>query len=203
MYSLYAFGVPVLLTLMVVSMDYLSFIPDAWQPKMGIERCWLRSMTKGLTLLNFLIQFLFISRFPYNRVRLCISSHINNPVHQCHSLFNNCIQNIPSAKGNICYSQWRQSQAYWKWRWHRQVIKRLSSSFFDNSEIIFLLHFRFFLYLRLFIVMGATWTMESISWIFENSVLFYITDILNCLQGFIIFILFVWKPKVKTLIQRR
>ncbi|CAO1406462.1 unnamed protein product [Diamesa serratosioi] len=63
---------------------------------------------------------------------------------------------------------------------------------------------RFFLYLRLFIVMGATWSMESVSWLFESSyVVFYISDILNCLQGFIIFMLFVWKPKVKSLILKR
>jgi len=62
---------------------------------------------------------------------------------------------------------------------------------------------RFFLYLRLFIVMGVTWSMESVSFIFENEFVFYVSDILNCLQGFIIFILFVWKPKVKKLIVRR
>lgn len=64
--------------------------------------------------------------------------------------------------------------------------------------------FRFFLYLRLFIVMGVTWSMEAISWVFpDNQFMFYASDFLNCLQGFIIFILFVWKPKVKNLIIRR
>lgn len=51
--------------------------------------------------------------------------------------------------------------------------------------------------------MGATWSMESISWVFESTYIFYVSDLLNCLQGFIIFILFVWKPKVKKLIIRR
>lgn len=62
---------------------------------------------------------------------------------------------------------------------------------------------RFFLYLRLFIIMGATWCMESISWVFDNNIVFYVSDFLNCVQGFIIFILFVWKPKVKKLIIKR
>lgn len=45
--------------------------------------------------------------------------------------------------------------------------------------------------------------MESISFMFEQTLIFYVTDVLNSLQGFVIFILFVWKPKVKKLIMRR
>ncbi|CAO1412363.1 unnamed protein product [Diamesa tonsa] len=63
---------------------------------------------------------------------------------------------------------------------------------------------KFYLYLRLFIIMGVTWVMESVSWVFENSsYMFVFTDALNCLQGFIIFFLFVWKPKVIELIKKR
>lgn len=45
--------------------------------------------------------------------------------------------------------------------------------------------------------------MEAISWVFESPFVFYVSDILNCLQGFIIFILFVWKPKVRNLIIKK
>lgn len=62
---------------------------------------------------------------------------------------------------------------------------------------------KFFMYLRLFIVMGATWLMESISFFFETPYIFYVTDILNCLQGIFIFVLFVWKPKVKKILLKR
>ncbi|KAG5672361.1 hypothetical protein PVAND_002494 [Polypedilum vanderplanki] len=62
---------------------------------------------------------------------------------------------------------------------------------------------RYFLYLRLFIIMGVTWSMESISWVFQSVWIFYVCDFLNCIQGLIIFILFVWKPKVKQLIIKR
>ncbi|GAB0093375.1 Methuselah, N-terminal domain [Sergentomyia squamirostris] len=63
---------------------------------------------------------------------------------------------------------------------------------------------RFSLYLRLFIVMGVTWAMEVISWLVDpQSWVFYISDIGNCLQGFFIFMLFVWKPKIKKLIIKR
>uniref|UniRef100_A0A1Q3FLM5 Putative g-protein coupled receptor mth2 n=1 Tax=Culex tarsalis TaxID=7177 RepID=A0A1Q3FLM5_CULTA len=64
--------------------------------------------------------------------------------------------------------------------------------------------YRFSLYLRLFVVMGITWTFELISWaIGENGYLFYVTDVCNCLLGVIIFFLFVWKKKVRQLALKR
>lgn len=62
---------------------------------------------------------------------------------------------------------------------------------------------KFILYLRLFIVMGVTWMMESVSFLFKTPYIFYVTDVLNCLQGLLIFIFFVWKKKVRKLILRR
>lgn len=79
-----------------------------------------------------------------------------------------------------------------------------------GSTIVFVLlilfsslFFRFFLYLRLFIVMGVFWIIEIISWALYNSFVLHVFDILNCLQGFIIFFMFVWKAKVKKMILRR
>jgi G protein-coupled receptor Mth (Methuselah protein) len=67
---------------------------------------------------------------------------------------------------------------------------------------------RFILYVRLFIVMGITWTAELVSWSFESEKdnlrwVFFFTDICNCIQGIIIFFLFVWKPKVRELVCSR
>jgi G protein-coupled receptor Mth (Methuselah protein) len=67
---------------------------------------------------------------------------------------------------------------------------------------------RFILYVRLFIVMGITWTAEVVAWAFQSEKddlkwVFFFTDICNCIQGIIIFFLFVWKPKVKELIFSR
>ncbi|XP_031366257.1 G-protein coupled receptor Mth2-like isoform X2 [Apis dorsata] len=63
----------------------------------------------------------------------------------------------------------------------------------------------FNLYLKLFIVMGINWSMEIISWLCNNTptYLWYLTDFTNTLQGVIIFIIFVWKDKVKRLLLRR
>ncbi|XP_058833696.1 G-protein coupled receptor Mth2-like isoform X2 [Topomyia yanbarensis] len=63
---------------------------------------------------------------------------------------------------------------------------------------------RFSLYLRLFIVMGVTWTFEIVSWAVGSSDwFFYVSDVCNCLLGVIIFFLFVWKQKVRQLVVKR
>lgn len=66
-------------------------------------------------------------------------------------------------------------------------------------------NYRFNLYLKLFIVMGIKWSIKIISWIFESlpSWVWYLTDLTNTLQGLIIFIIFVWKEKIKRLLLKR
>ncbi|XP_051860301.1 G-protein coupled receptor Mth2 isoform X2 [Drosophila albomicans] len=71
----------------------------------------------------------------------------------------------------------------------------------DNNPI------RFGLFLRLFIIMGVTWSSEIISYFVGNdkqfSKIFYVSDLCNAMQGFLIFMLFVLKKKVKHLISNR
>ncbi|XP_017487930.1 PREDICTED: G-protein coupled receptor Mth2 isoform X1 [Rhagoletis zephyria] len=66
---------------------------------------------------------------------------------------------------------------------------------------------KFGLFLRLFIVMGVTWSMEILSYFVGAdkgwAKIFYISDICNAIQGFLIFMLFVMKKKVKHLITNR
>ncbi|BES95247.1 g-protein coupled receptor [Nesidiocoris tenuis] len=62
---------------------------------------------------------------------------------------------------------------------------------------------RFNLYLKLFIVMGINWLSEVVSFTFNTDVpryLWYLTDITNTLQGVFIFLIFVWKQRVRQLI---
>ncbi|XP_072758321.1 G-protein coupled receptor Mth2-like [Anoplolepis gracilipes] len=66
----------------------------------------------------------------------------------------------------------------------------------------------FNLYLKLFIVMGISWSMEIVSWLFHDvktvpEYVWYLTDLTNALQGLIIFIIFVWKKKIKRLLLKR
>jgi hypothetical protein len=135
---------------------------------------------------------------PSGRSDLHLLANFNYFVHQHYALLHHSLQDFSSTKGNIGHQKWRESETFKDRCRHRQVTTQASATFRCS-----IWHFRFFLYLRLFIVMGATWSMESISWVFDSPWFFYVSDILNCLQGFIIFILFVWKPKVKKLIVRR
>lgn len=64
--------------------------------------------------------------------------------------------------------------------------------------------FSFVLFLRLFIVMGVVWIMESVSFLVESkSIYFFVFDIWNCLQGVLIFIFMICKSRVFRLIKKR
>lgn len=73
---------------------------------------------------------------------------------------------------------------------------------YANFQCIF---HRFSLYLKLFIVMGISWSMEIISWLFNNTPRFiwYLTDLTNTLQGVLIFLIFVWKDKIRRLLLKK
>lgn len=66
---------------------------------------------------------------------------------------------------------------------------------------------KFGIFLRLFIVMGVTWSMEIASYIVGEetffSKFFILTDILNAIQGFLIFVLFVMRKKIKQYLHNR
>lgn len=71
-------------------------------------------------------------------------------------------------------------------------------------DIYFLFGYSFTLYLRLFIVMGVTWSMEGVSFLISpESNFFLLTDICNTIQGVLIFVLFVMKRRVLRLIKKR
>lgn len=62
------------------------------------------------------------------------------------------------------------------------------------------------LYVRLFVVMGGAWIMEGVSFVISpenNNNFFRFFDIWNTLQGPIIFISFIMKRRVWTLIIKR
>uniref|UniRef100_A0A1B6M8D2 G-protein coupled receptors family 2 profile 2 domain-containing protein n=1 Tax=Graphocephala atropunctata TaxID=36148 RepID=A0A1B6M8D2_9HEMI len=63
---------------------------------------------------------------------------------------------------------------------------------------------RFNLYLKLFVVMGVTWVMELVSFVVGGSQLIWLlSDTCNTLQGLLIFVIFVCKPRILQLIRQR
>ncbi|KAJ9600194.1 hypothetical protein L9F63_009528, partial [Diploptera punctata] len=68
------------------------------------------------------------------------------------------------------------------------------------------LRYKCLLYLKLFLVMGITWIFELMSFIVDSSSGFwFVTDLLNCLQGLIIFLILVVfrKKALRGLVKRR
>ncbi|KAI4481522.1 hypothetical protein M0802_013981 [Mischocyttarus mexicanus] len=65
--------------------------------------------------------------------------------------------------------------------------------------------FGFNLYVKLFIVMGITWITEIMSTLSKGSpdFIWYITDMVNTLQGLIIFVTLVCKEKIKRLLLKK
>ncbi|XP_029166210.1 G-protein coupled receptor Mth2-like [Nylanderia fulva] len=68
----------------------------------------------------------------------------------------------------------------------------------------------FNLYMKLFIVMfiamGINWIVLTMSWLFEKLItyyLFYVTALLDVVQSFCIFIIFVWNKKIKLMLLKR
>ncbi|KAG8230843.1 hypothetical protein J437_LFUL010240 [Ladona fulva] len=63
---------------------------------------------------------------------------------------------------------------------------------------------RFDIYLKLFIVMGVNWIAEVVSWgVGGPGYLWFLTDIGNTLQGFFIFIILVWKDRIRRLLLQK
>jgi len=61
----------------------------------------------------------------------------------------------------------------------------------------FLSIFRFMMNVKLFCVMGVSWFLEIVATVYkQNSLWWSISDTFNCLQGVLVFLIFVFKKKV-------
>lgn len=76
-------------------------------------------------------------------------------------------------------------------------VRFVSSLIMLRILIIWIFTSRFFLYFRLFIVMGVTWSIEIVLWLCKKSLFYNLSEIVNFLHLIIILSLFKWKPKIK------
>ncbi|XP_051170360.1 G-protein coupled receptor Mth2-like isoform X2 [Leptopilina boulardi] len=162
MYTIYAWGCSLILTLLCCVMETLPNIPDyIIKPEFSKDKCWFQEeLAKGIYF------YCPMGVTVLTNICLFISTSIKISKHK---------------KDTTCHLKSSESRRH------------------DDSKQWFNL------YLKLFIVMGINWSMEIISWLLndEPSWIFYITDIMNSLQGFTIFIIFVCKKKIKQLLLRR
>ncbi|XP_058054277.1 G-protein coupled receptor Mth2-like [Anopheles bellator] len=163
LYSLYAWGCPVLMVAGALVADHTDLLPIYLRPQFGTSRC----LFVGNKLIEFLYLYLPLLILVFTNVLFFVITALRIYKIQCET----------------------------------SVVRRGDSkrhTKLDNDRD------RFGLYLRLFIVMGVTWSLEIISWVVGNNAwIFYVSDVCNCIQGFLIFALFVLKQKIKRLIYRR
>ncbi|XP_071446664.1 G-protein coupled receptor Mth2-like [Hetaerina americana] len=161
-YSLYAWGCPLLILIVCIVMDYAPGIPDTYlKPRFGVQKCWFSGKMETFA-------YFF---GPIAVLVLC-----------------NVVLFIVTA---IKLIQLKRETA---------MLKKGDSRRHDDRDE----RNRFNLYLKLLIVMGVNWVTELISWAVGGpNYLWYITDIGNTLQGFFIFLIFVWKRKIRALLIQR
>jgi G protein-coupled receptor Mth (Methuselah protein) len=79
----------------------------------------------------------------------------------------------------------------------RQTKKEISAR--DNAKKD--IH-NYWMFVRLFLLMGLTWILEMLAQLTEWDI-FHLTDILNCLQGVMIFFSFAYQGKTKKLVKEK
>ncbi|KAK9504340.1 hypothetical protein O3M35_010695 [Rhynocoris fuscipes] len=164
-YSLYAWGMPLIILLITVTVDFSDLVPDnsPFKPKIGIQKCFFDDRSSAYM-------------YFYGPMGVLICTNL--------ILF-----------AITAYRIWRTSK-------ETAALNRGDSRRHSDKQE----NERFKLYVKLFLVMGINWVAELISFILGKQVpqyFWYLTDLTNTLQGVFIFIIFVWKRKVRRLIWDR
>lgn len=174
MYCLYAYGIPILITLLVFVIEEFEEIPDELKAGIGKKRCWIKA--------NKLTELVYL----FGPICCLLIFNVAFYAITAYKIYD--VQNQTQIKGDNV----RHGRAL-----NAEKMRFVGKSFLNHFMQLFIS--RFMLYLRLFIIMGVTWSFEILSWAFDGKLswVLIIVDGLNCLQGVIIFIFFVWQPKIK------
>ncbi|KAL9901376.1 G-protein coupled receptor Mth2-like isoform 3-T3 [Glossina fuscipes fuscipes] len=166
MYSLYAWGGPLILTVCVI-IAQASNLENSLKPGIGDEYCWLKTDDWSAMIYFFGINLVIII------VNVFMFVFTMTKIIQIQKELQRALDKEEKTR---------------HLRTHRNNVA---------------------LFLRLFIIMGISWLLDIISYLVghnsDNSgnFIFYISDFMNAIQGVLIFILFVLKPKVWKLLKGR
>ncbi|XP_039302642.1 G-protein coupled receptor Mth2 [Solenopsis invicta] len=162
-YSIYAWGIPLILNIICAIADNVVEIPKDWKPQICKERIfWF-----GGNLAKTIYLYVPMSTTIISNICFLIATALSIKY-----------QNVHTAK---------QLRPHSESKCHNK-----------NKQ-------RFKMYLKLFIVMGISWIIEILAWLINSipSYVWYIPNILNSLQGLIIFIIFVCTNKIKQQLLKR
>ncbi|KAF5288084.1 hypothetical protein FQR65_LT12134 [Abscondita terminalis] len=187
LYSAYAWGVPLLLVIIVTSLTHSESIPiDAWyNPGIGEGRCWFRCKSYLFLRNRKLLWHLFFSAeigsllYFFGPVTVII---VSNMVLFC-----------------ITALKIKQTQK------DTEMLTRQDSKrhMYERNKK------RYYLFLKLMLAMGVNWSLEVLSWLVNwqttniPQAVWYITDFCNALYGMFIFFIFVFKKNILDLLKQR
>ncbi|XP_011878015.1 PREDICTED: G-protein coupled receptor Mth2 [Vollenhovia emeryi] len=173
LYCLYAWGLSFLVSGLAIVADSTDILPDYLQPDIGDTSCWFIQKRESYGELTFFIGPVMILLISNVVFFVLTSVHCNKV---------------------------------------KAEIKRVTTNPTDPRSKRFRSdRKRFIMNVKLFIVMGMSWICEVVSFFllkyldYErwHHVFFYTSDVFNCLQGLLIFILFVLKSRVYQALRRR
>nr|XP_012141819.1 PREDICTED: G-protein coupled receptor Mth2 isoform X2 [Megachile rotundata] len=177
-YCLYAWGLSLFITVFGILSDKMEILPNELRPNFGAESCWFISQP------NLYGDLLFF----------------RGPI---------AIQLTLNVVFFILTSE-RCSKVKAEIRRVADPSDPRSKRFHADKTNLQIPKFRFIMNVKLFIVMGISWIAEIISSFINQYTnytwqeqIFYATDALNCLQGVLIFVLFVMKKRVYQALKKR
>ncbi|KAK2587217.1 hypothetical protein KPH14_002957 [Odynerus spinipes] len=173
LYSLYAWGLASTITIIAILADETKFIPIYLQPGIGRGSCWFTQAKNLHSEVLFFIGPVTLQTVINIILFVMTIIHCNKVKAEI-----NRVTADPSDARN----------------------KRFRA---NRTKLV--------MNIKLFIVMGVSWIMESVSYFLNNYAkelkwreeFFYASDAFNCLQGLLIFILFVLKSRVYHALRRR
>ncbi|XP_063973112.1 G-protein coupled receptor Mth2-like isoform X2 [Diachasmimorpha longicaudata] len=155
MYAIYAWGCPLILTIICLMMDFMpDFYDEYFSPSFGEFSCWFQDELSE-------------SLFLYCPMAITVICNI--------CLFiSTTVKILRQKRETASQLQRKDSQRHDAKQW-------------------------FSLYLKLFVIMGVTWSMDIIGWLLsmEGPWVRYVTDAINGVEGVLIFVIFVCKDKIK------
>ncbi|XP_045536560.1 G-protein coupled receptor Mth2 [Papilio machaon] len=162
LYGAYAWGLPFILTIITITMQFADVPNNIITPGFGAMRCWFTNWMSELVYFLSPVLVLVVC----NVVLFSVTAHRIRSIRQETAI----LKGAESARSD--------------------KLKR------DKQ--------RFGLYLKLFMVMGVNWTVEIISFSVGGSNWYWILiDISNIALGAVIFLIFVWKKKVRNLVAKK
>ncbi|KYN05227.1 G-protein coupled receptor Mth2 [Cyphomyrmex costatus] len=172
LYCIYAWGLSLLVSILVIVADSTEILPNYLQPGIGNRGCWFTQNRDSYGELTFFIGPVMILLISNVIFFILTSTHCNKV---------------------------------------QAEIKRVTDHADPRSKQFRSDKKRFIINIKLFVVMGMSWICEVVSFLLEkylnyehwHHVLFYTSDVFNCLQGLLIFILFVLKSRVYQALHRR